>query len=147
MTTEDSEVKVGSIVNRPWGYYTIVAQEKDYAVKLLYINPGEETSLQRHSRRHELITLLDGSVEITHGATTFRKDRGSRTASYRIKAGEWHRFAVPSEQKDPAVILEIAHGELDPDDFERGDDKYNRVRTRGPGFVDRIMDDYDWRKR
>lgn len=146
MTTEDNKVRVGSIVPRPWGYYKLVAQEKDYSVKLLYINPGEETSLQRHSKRHEMITLLDGSVEITHRTTLFRKDRSHRTAfSYRVMAGEWHKFAAPTDQTSPTVILEVAYGELDPDDFERADDKYNRERKKGPGFVDGIITNYDWR--
>lgn len=146
MTTEDGKVRVGSIVSRPWGHYKLVAHENDYSVKLLYINPGEETSLQRHSKRHEMITLLDGTVDITHNTTVFQKGRSSRTASYRIMAGEWHKLAAPVTQVGPTVILEVAYGELDPDDFERQSDKYGRERKRGPGFVDRIMNNHDWRK-
>lgn len=147
MTTEDTKVRVGSIVERPWGKYKLVVHKKDYSVKILYIKPGEETSLQRHSKRHELVTLLDGAVVITHKEYTFEKDRSQRASSYRVLAGEWHKFAAPADQKGYTVLLEVAYGELDPDDFERKSDKYDRVRKKGPGFVDRIMDNTDWRKR
>lgn len=146
MTTEDNKVRVGSIVLRPWGFYKLLAQEQDYSVKILSINPGECTSLQRHSKRHEFITLLDGVMRMTHGTSTFEKGRANRTSSYRVLAGEWHRFAAPEDQDGPTVILEVAYGELDPDDFERKDDKYARERARGPGFVDKLMNNWDWRK-
>ena len=84
---------------------------------------------------------------MTHHETTFEKDPSQRASSYRVLAGDWHKFAAPADQKGYTVILEVAYGELDPDDFERKEDKYNRVRQKGPGFVDRIMDNREWRKR
>jgi mannose-6-phosphate isomerase-like protein (cupin superfamily) len=132
---------------RPWGYYILLEHDKDYSVKMLYIRAGEETSLQRHSRRHELIILLDGAVTISHGDYTFTKDRSQRAASYRIMAGEWHRFSAPPHQEGYTVLLEVAYGELDPDDFERLEDKYNRVRKIGPGFIPDPIDNHGWRKK
>jgi mannose-6-phosphate isomerase-like protein (cupin superfamily) len=146
MTTDSNDIVVGTIVKRPWGQYLLVNHHKDYSVKVIYIAPGEETSLQRHSKRHELITLLDGTVKITHGDWTFTKDRSQRAASYRILAGEWHRFGAPADQEGYTVLLEVAYGELDPDDFQRSEDKYGRERKMGPGFVQQIMDNHDWRK-
>ena len=124
-----------------------MVNEGDYSVKILYINPGEETSLQRHSKRHEFVILLDGEVKFNNGEYEFSKDRSARSSSYRIVAGEWHQFSAPESQKGQTVLLEIAYGELDPDDFERKSDRYNRVRKIGPGFVSKIMDDHDWRKK
>ena len=147
MTTEDPKVEVGAHIVRPWGYYTLVTHQDDYSVKLLYINPGEETSLQRHSKRHELVILLDGTVSISDGERIFSKDRSNRSSAYRVNAGQWHKFSVPLDQDDPTVLLEIAYGELDPDDFERQFDKYDRERKIGPGFVHRVIDDYNWRKK
>jgi mannose-6-phosphate isomerase-like protein (cupin superfamily) len=135
MTTEDKKVRIGHKVVRPWGYYKLIMHKKDYSVKLLHISPGEETSLQRHSKRHELVILLDGVVNITHRERNFTKDRSQQASSYRILAGEWHRFGAPTQQKGYTVLLEVAYGELDPDDFERKADKYNRERKLGPGFV------------
>jgi len=146
MTTEDKPVKIGSIVKRPWGYYSIVIHVKDYSIKLLYINPGEETSLQRHSKRHEMVMLLDGTVIVTHKEHTFSKDRSQRASSYRILAGDWHRFGAPADQEGCTVLLEVAYGELDFEDFQRKEDKYNRERTKGPGFIDRAIDNAAWRK-
>lgn len=147
MTTEDKKVKVGAIVHRPWGKYKLLIHDKDYSVKLIYINPGEETSLQRHSRRHEMVTLLDATVNITQGEYKFTKDRSHRASAYRILAGEWHRFGAPADQTGPTILLEVAYGTLDPDDFERKEDKYDRERKRGPGFmVEGVMNNTDWRK-
>lgn len=136
MTTEDKPLPVGTVVVRPWGKYRILLHQKDYSVKLLYIKPGEETSLQRHSKRQELVTLLDGTVKITHGDYTFSKGCDHRASSYRIPAREWHRFGVPATQQGDTILLEVAYGELDPNDFERKKDKYNRERKRGPGFIE-----------
>ena len=147
MTTEDTKVIVGSRVDRPWGYYKLIAHDKDYSIKILFISPGEETSLQRHSKRHELVTLLDGTVKITHGDYSFTKGRPQRASSYRIMAGDWHRVAAPRDQVGYTVVLEVAYGELDPDDFQRKDDKYGRERKVGPGFIDNPMDNFDWRQK
>jgi mannose-6-phosphate isomerase-like protein (cupin superfamily) len=146
MTTEDGKVRIGSTVVRPWGKYKLLVHEEDYSVKILYITPGETTSLQRHSKRHELVTLLDGSVIAKHKDHSFMKDRESRGSSYYVLAGDWHQFAAPEEQVGYTVLLEVAYGELDPDDFERKEDKYDRERTRGPGFKDSPMNNWDWRK-
>ena len=135
MTTEDGRVRIGAHIIRPWGYYVLLVDDKDYSVKVLYIKPGEETSLQRHSKRSELITLLDGEVKITQADYVFTKDNSSRVCSYRIPLKMWHRFSAPAEQTGYTVLLEIAYGELDPDDFERKEDKYGRERKVGPGFV------------
>lgn len=147
MTSEDNKVRVGSIVHRPWGHYKLVEHKDDYSVKMIYIDPGEETSLQRHSKRHEMVILLDGELIITMGEHTFSKNASHRSSAYRVVAGQWHQFAVPEDQKGPTIFIEVAYGELDPDDFERQKDKYNRVRKIGPGFVSKIMDDHDWRKK
>lgn len=146
MTISNAKVKIGEMVHRPWGMYQLIIYEKDYSVKLIFINPGEETSLQRHSKRHELITLLDGTVTITHQENIFTKDRSARASSYRVLAGEWHGFSAPANQDGPTILLEVAYGELDPDDFERKSDKYNRKRKRGPGFVNRWINNMDWRR-
>jgi len=137
MTTEDNKVRVGSIVHRPWGMYKLLAHDHDYSIKLIHILPGEETSLQRHSRRHELVTLLSGTVMIQHGDRMFTKDVNHMASSYRIQAYEWHKFGAPKDQILPTVLLEIAYGSLDPDDFERKVDKYKRERKVGPGFIHR----------
>lgn len=91
-------------------------------------------------------SFVNGTVTITHRDNTFTKDRSARASSYRILAGEWHKFSAPAGQDGPTVLLEVAYGELDPDDFERQSDKYDRERKRGPGFVDRWINNTDWRR-
>ena len=124
-------------VDRPWGYYTVVEEQENYSVKILHIKPGEETSYQRHSLRFEIVTLLEGTVEITHNERVFFKDEQTgRGVSLRIKPYDWHKFKVPHDQDKPSVLVEITYGQLDPEDFERDlqTDKYNRKRRVGSIF-------------
>jgi len=139
MTTEDNELRAGTIVPRPWGYYKVIVHEEGYSVKMLHINPGESTSFQRHSKRHELITILEGRVNITIDNHTFCKEPSKQISSYRIPIKTWHRFGVPEDHNEPSVILEIAYGELDPEDFQRSEDKYDRERSQGTGFIEDLF--------
>lgn len=131
---------------RPWGVIDVDKIVKDYSVKTLRIAPGHQTSLQRHSQRHEMIILLDGEVEITHHNHTFTKGRASRASSYRFLAGDWHRLSCPRGQTGWATVLEVGYGKLIYDDFERKEDKYDRERKRGPGFKDKLINNIDWRQ-
>ena len=127
-------------ISRPWGYYTVVEEQENYSVKILHINPGEETSYQRHSQRSEIVTLLQGTVEVTHnGRTFFKDDKTSKGVSLRLQPYDWHRFKVPFDQDKPTVLVEVTYGKLDPEDFQReiDSDKYDRLRDVGDSFINK----------
>ena len=38
---------------RPWGHYTVLADEANHKVKRIVVQPGKRLSLQRHQQRAE----------------------------------------------------------------------------------------------
>ena len=36
--------------HRPWGYYTVLADEPDHKVKRIVVFPGKRLSLQKHQK-------------------------------------------------------------------------------------------------
>ncbi len=131
---------------RPWGIIDVIESTSDYHVRILKIAPGQCTSIQRHSRRNEMVILLDGEIEINHNDYKFTRNNDNRASGYRFPARDWHGLSCFS-QETWATVLEVAYGELIHDDFEIKEDKYDRERKRGPGFiVEGVMNDTDWRK-
>lgn len=86
-------------VERPWGGYRTLYTSKDFKVKVLRIEPGQATSMQRHHHRSEAWVSADGSVN-------------------HLKPGEWHQL---SNETDAAIeVIEIQTGDqLLEGDIER----------------------------
>jgi mannose-6-phosphate isomerase-like protein (cupin superfamily) len=106
---------------RPWGSFTRFTNNEPSTVKLLYINKGEELSLQYHIKRDEFWRVISGSPEITLGEDKFDAREGQE---FNIGAEVKHKIAAPY---DDVVILEIATGDFDEHDIVRLEDKYGRV--------------------
>lgn len=122
-STEESGVW-GSV--RPWGSYLILHNGDGYQVKKLIINPGEETSLQRHKFRTEQWLVVTGKpvLELEHlgGMNAHSVEPG---VSVKIRSDTWHRIKNPTNS--PVEIIEVWLGEdLRENDIERKDDKYGR---------------------
>jgi len=54
------------IKEKPWGYVNVFAQTPFYQGKILIINKGEATSLQKHALRHTNIYLDEGLLLVYH---------------------------------------------------------------------------------
>jgi len=54
------------IVDKPWGYEKIWAEEKEYRAKILYIKGGHSLSLQYHNKKDESIYVLSGIVKFEY---------------------------------------------------------------------------------
>jgi mannose-6-phosphate isomerase-like protein (cupin superfamily) len=105
---------------RPWGRFERYVDNKVCTVKLLFINPGEELSLQYHKKRDEFIKIIQGQAEVTldEEITEAKEDDEFfilRETKHRIKAG-----------KEAVKVLEISFGEFKEGDEIRLEDKYNR---------------------
>ena len=107
--------------NRPWGWFREFAKNEKLTVKIIFVNRGEELSLQKHEKRSEFWRVLSGNPEILIGENTFNARPGDE---FEIKAGETHRI---SAQDADAEILEVAVGEFDEEDIVRLEDKYGRA--------------------
>ena len=112
-----------SIINKPWGSYTVIENGKDYVVKKLIIKTNEKTSLQSHDYRSEHWIIVQGIAEVTINKET-KTIRANENIFIPTKAK--HRIA--NQHNEDLVIIEIWYGKtLDEKDIIRYDDKYNRI--------------------
>jgi mannose-6-phosphate isomerase len=107
--------------DRPWGSFDQFTQNYPSTVKIITVNPGESTSLQRHALRQEFWYIISGNGELTIG-----EEKKEATAGLYINAeiGTEHRLQGGTEK---LVLLEVSIGTFDEQDIERLEDKYNRV--------------------
>lgn len=109
------------MVERPWGRFERLTNNKNSTVKLLYVKKGESLSLQYHNKRDEFWKVISGNpfIEIDE-----LREKANAGDIFETKAGSKHRISSPDND---SVILEISIGEFDEDDIVRVEDKYNRV--------------------
>lgn len=109
-------------VHRPWGSFTVLEDEDDCKVKRLIVKPGQILSLQKHQRRTEHWTVVNGEALVRVGdETTLLK---ANQSTY-IPVNTLHRLENPTD-KDIALI-EVQCGDyFGEDDIERFEDIYGR---------------------
>lgn len=113
--------------HRPWGYYQVLADEKDHKVKRIVVNPGFRTSLQRHERRREHWFVLTGTVQVILDGETLVLESGT---SLDVPAQTLHR--LHNTGAVPAVLIEVQTGDyFGEDDIERVDDDHGRASVPG----------------
>ena len=107
---------------RPWGSYTVLADEADHKVKRIDVTPGHRLSYQRHQRRSEHWLILAGSPVVTLEGVD--KTLGAGDA-IDVPTGAWHRISNPGDQL--VVFIEVQRGDyFGEDDIERLEDDYGR---------------------
>jgi len=110
-------------VHRPWGNYTILEDEPDCKVKRLTVKPGQVLSLQKHQRRSEHWTMVNGEAKVRVGDDEFTLKNNESTY---IPKNTLHRLENPTD-KDIALI-EVQCGDyFGEDDIERFEDIYGRT--------------------
>ena len=108
---------------RPWGYFEVLAEERDHKVKRIFVLPGQLLSLQRHRRRNEHWYLVSGAGTVTLNNEALPFEVG---AAIDIPCGAWHR--VRNTGDAALVFIEIQTGTyFGEDDIERKADDYGRV--------------------
>ena len=109
---------------RDWGYWRVLDHkpEKGYKVKELVIYPGKSLSDQRHFKRSEDWTILEGVVDMQ---TEWKSNKHSvkltpESVTYKIGTEVWHKPSNPGTEN--AHILEVQWGsECIEEDIERRD--------------------------
>ena len=91
-----------NIVNKPWGWYDVLLEGKDYKIKTLHIEPGKSLSDQRHFKRTEHWFILEGELSL-NGDIYHKNDY------INIPVKKWHQPANISDKM--CVICEIQYGE------------------------------------
>ena len=110
---------------KPWGYYTILAEESDYKVKKLVVNPGERLSLQTHQYRSEFWTVVEGNPIIVCGESSKQYCKGEHLL---IPKKIQHRLENNTNSR--VTIIEIQNGSyLGEDDIVRIEDDYQRIKN------------------
>jgi mannose-6-phosphate isomerase len=107
---------------RPWGNYTVLADDQTHKVKRIVVSPHKRLSYQRHARRSEHWFIVEGSGLVTVDAVPIGVSAGD---SIDIAAGTDHRMENPGESD--LVFIEVQHGEyFGEDDIVRLDDDFGR---------------------
>ncbi len=105
--------------NRPWGSFERFCQNKNCTVKILFIKPKQELSLQYHNQRDEFWKIIKGKAKIWLGNKIMEAEKNDE-------------FFIPKKTKHKAKartqveILEISFGKFDKKDIIRLKDKYGR---------------------
>jgi len=117
--------ETSKIYFRPWGCYQTLALTDTYQVKIITVNPNSSLSLQKHVKRAEHWTIVQGRPTITVDQDV--KICGVNDAIY-IPVGALHR--IENFTIEPVIIVEVQIGSyLGEDDIVRIEDIYNRHRN------------------
>ncbi|MBU2514738.1 phosphomannose isomerase type II C-terminal cupin domain [bacterium] len=109
--------------HRPWGYYIILADEKDHKVKRIVVKPGKRLSLQRHQKRTEHWFVLFGQAVVTLNDQEIVVHPGETVD---IPETAWHR--VQNTGTEEMAFIEVQTGDyFGEDDIERAEDDFGRV--------------------
>lgn len=108
------------LVDKPWGYYKQYALNKTCSVKLLVLEPDQETSLHWHNLRSDTWVILDEGIRVQVGEEVHDAHVGDE---FFIPAGQLHRLKSLGKR---AKVLEIAFGYTSEDDTHRLADDYGR---------------------
>jgi len=111
--------------HRPWGSFTILADEPDHKVKRIEVKPKARLSLQRHRQRQEHWLIVAGEATVTLDDKILTLTKGE---SVDIARGQVHR--VENKGKDKLVFIEVQLGDyFGEDDIERLEDDYGRIKN------------------
>jgi len=109
------QLKESLTVYRPWGYYTILKEKKNYKVKEIGIYPKKFISLQKHKYRSEHWNVVEGKAEVTLGN---RKIEVAKNKSIFVPKGIKHKIYNPTDKI--LIIIEVQIGTyLGEDDIKR----------------------------
>lgn len=126
MNTQDTEnafsyEDYAQTERRPWGFFTVLWEERGAKTKRIGVAPGGALSLQYHLHRSETWTILSGEGSVTVGDTVFPAKKGDR---FYIPKGTLHR----ASSETGMIFFEVQSGDyLGEDDIVRTKDKYNRL--------------------
>ena len=109
------------IVDKPWGQVATYALNQPSSVRVITVEPGQETSVHYHRMRDEMWAVLDANLSIEIGNKVVQASPGEE---FIIPAEETHRIRNVGDRR--GRILEIAYGYTTEDDTQRLEDAYGR---------------------
>ncbi len=110
-----NQTKDSLTVYRPWGYYTILHEEKNYKVKEIGVYPQKSLSLQKHKFRSEHWNVVEGEMVILADG---QERKAKKNQSIFVPRGTKHKIHNPTNKI--AKIIEVQIGSyLGEDDIVR----------------------------
>ena len=107
----------------PWGTYTVFADEQNFKLKRIDVNPHQKLSLQSHGKRDELWAIVGGSDIVVLDGLEIPVSYGKTVD---IAAEQKHRIINTGDEV--LTFIEVQTGTyFGEDDIVRYDDKYGRV--------------------
>jgi mannose-6-phosphate isomerase-like protein (cupin superfamily) len=111
-------------VEKPWGFFKQYSYNKTCSVKLLTLQPHQETSLHWHNLRSDAWVVLDEGVRVQIGEELHKASVGEE---FFIPSGTVHKLMSQSDKT--SRVLEIAFGYTSEEDVHRLADQYGRELT------------------
>ena len=110
-------------IYRPWGNYSSISEGTNWQVKLIYVKPKEQLSLQMHNYRSEHWIVVKGKASIEIDDKLFFLKENQSTY---IPKGSKHRLS--NNEESSLLLIEVQSGSyLGEDDIIRFEDKYGRL--------------------
>ena len=123
---------INSRIERPWGFFEILMENRSSKVKLLKVMPDQKLSLQRHKLRSETWYVIKGRAKVTRENEKFTLEVGD---SVIIERNQIH--SLENVESYPLEIVEIQTGEyFGEDDIIRIEDIYGRADLNGLPIYD-----------
>ena len=114
------------IVEKPWGKVTTYSLNQPSSVRIITIEPGQETSEHYHQLRDEMWVVLDEGLRIQIGNRVVDASPGEE---FMVPSEEPHRIVTTGPRR--GRVLEVAHGYTVEDDTLRLQDAYGRPLEPG----------------
>ncbi len=109
------------IIDKPWGKVVTYALNQPSSVRVITVEPGQETSVHYHQMRDEMWVVLDLGLTVQIGNRTIEATPGEE---FIVSAETTHRLSNRGDAR--GRVLEIAYGYTTEDDTLRVEDDYGR---------------------
>lgn len=117
------ETMTNNYEERPWGSFTILAEGLNYKVKTITVLPGKRLSYQKHARRSEYWTIVQGEGIFTLDGANHSVGVGDRVE---VPLRAAHRIQNPGIES--LVFIEVQLGDyFGEDDIVRLEDDFGRT--------------------
>jgi mannose-1-phosphate guanylyltransferase/mannose-6-phosphate isomerase len=110
------------IVDKPWGKVVTYALNQPASVRMITVEPGQETSVHYHQMRDEMWVVLDAGLNVQIGNRSVEATTGEE---FMVGAETTHR--ITNHGATRGRVLEIAYGYTTEDDTLRLQDDYGRA--------------------
>jgi mannose-6-phosphate isomerase-like protein (cupin superfamily) len=104
---------------KPWGEELLWAHTPAYVGKIIVVNKGKRSSLQKHLKKSETFFVLSGRMRLEYRG---KKHVVGAGRAFHIEPGSVHRFSAPFGR---VTLLEVSTPQLH--DIVRLEDDYGRA--------------------